>query len=169
MNNIQYWSLNSVLCLALFSGLTVWEKHHQELRKPASSDMLSLEIKEIQLPSGSKLHELRNVGLRATFNQEQSMDLLPGRTLNLSQGQAAQIDVKIPVSPTWIRNDQLAFTLEFVQRGFLESVVVRCTQISKKISHYNRNYQCFIPGDTAPLVTYRLGNDQVGVSTLAQK
>jgi len=168
MNNTKFWTLNSVLCLALFGGVSFWD-HTQKSRQPASSDAISLEIKDIQLPAGSKISEFRNVSLKAKFNQENVVDLLPGRTINLVAGQMADINVKIPVDPSWIRNDQLAFSLEFEQQGFINVVVVRCAQVSKKISSYNRNYQCFIPGDTQALVTYRLGNEQVGISALAKQ
>ncbi|MEO5667611.1 MAG: hypothetical protein ABIR96_06110 [Bdellovibrionota bacterium] len=168
MNNAQYWSLNGLLCLSVFSAMHLWESA-QKSRRPASDESISLEIKEIQLPSNSKVQEFRNVSLRATFNHEKAIDLLPGRTLQLRGGQVADLNVKIPVDPSWIRNDQLAFNLEFVEQGMIEVVVVRCAQVSKKISSYNRNYQCFIPGDTVALVTYRLGNEHVGVSALAQK
>jgi hypothetical protein len=168
MKNTHFWTLNSALCLALFSGISFWEQNQKE-RNPASSDAISLEIKDIQLPSGSKVSELRNVSLKATFNNDKAIDLLPGRTITLAAGQMAELNVKIPVDANWIRNDQLAFNLEFVQEGFIDVVLVRCSQVSKKISSYNRNYQCFIPGDTQALVTYRLGNEHVGISTLAQK
>lgn len=167
MKSIHFWTLNSVLCLSLLGSLEAWE-HSQKSRQPASLDSLSLEIKQIQLPSNSKVLELRNVSLKATFNQDNSMDLLAGRKLNLAPGQMTELNMKIPVDSSWIRNDQLSFNLEFVQEGIIDVVIVRCAQVSKKISHYNRNYQCFIPGDAVALMTYRLGNEQVGVSGLAQ-
>jgi len=167
MKSIHFWTLNSVLCLSLFGSLKAWE-HSLNSRQPASMDTLSLEIKEIQLPSHSKVLELRNVSLRVTFNQDNSIDVLGGRKLNLASGQMTELNMKIPVDASWVRNDQLAFNLEFVQEGLIDVVIVRCAQVSKKISHYNRNYQCFIPGDNVALMTYRLGNEQVGVSGLAQ-
>ncbi len=169
MNNIQYWSLNSVLCLTLFAGLHLWSSHQQE-RTPASQlEPISLEIKNVQLPLGSKVQEFRNITLRATFNRDRTIDLMPGRTLDLISGQSADLHVKLPIDSSWIKNDQLEFKLEFVKKGFIDQVVVRCAQVSKKISEYNRSYQCFIPGDEVALVTYRLGNDRVGISSLAQK
>jgi hypothetical protein len=169
MNNTQYWSLNCGLCLALFATLHTLDQQ-QQARNPASLlEPISLEIKNVQLPHGSKVDRLSDITLRATFNRRLTVDLLPGRTLDMASGQSADVNIKIPIDPSWIHNDQLEFKLEFVKKGLIDQVVVRCAQVSKKVSEYNRSYQCFIPGDELALVTYRLGNERVGISSLAQK
>jgi hypothetical protein len=162
----------TTLCLSLSFlsvGLLKYANSNSQSRNPASSSALTLEITHLKLPPQSQLSTLEDVSIRATFNRNNKVDLLGRKVLSLAAGQSLDLDLKVAIDPSWIQNDQLEFKLEIVKKGILDKVLVRCAQISRKISDYNRSYQCFIPGDEVALLTYRISGDKAAPRAIARK
>jgi hypothetical protein len=170
MNNKKFWSFSLVLSFLALTGTKFINENNS--RQPASAfSPVTLEIKKIQLPENKQLDSLKDVSLVATFNRDQKIDILNNRKLSLNAGQSLDLNIRLSIDPSWIQNDQLEFRIELVKRGFLDQVLVRCSQVSKKISDYNRSYQCFLPDvDDKALLTYSLSTDSKStIKSIAQK
>ena len=134
-----------------------WVMNSGENRNPSSLEDYELQIQSLNFDNGSRLHALNNVFLRATFGEQFAFEFGRNQPLTIERGSNRNLAFALDIDRSWIKNDELAFKVEIVQRGIIESVLVRCAQISKSVSEYNRSYQCSIPGENAPLLTYRLG------------
>jgi hypothetical protein len=170
MNNKKFWSFSLVLSFLALTGTKFINENNS--RQPASAfSPVTLEIKKIQLPENKQLDSLKDVSLVATFNRDQKIDILNNRKLSLNAGQSLDLNIRLSIDPSWIQNDQLEFRIELVKRGFLDQVLVRCSQVSKKIRDYNRSYQCFLPDvDDKALLTYSLSTDSKStIKSIAQK
>jgi UDP-3-O-acyl-N-acetylglucosamine deacetylase len=170
MNNKKFWSFSLVLSFLALTGMKFINENN--FRQPASAfSPVTLEIKNIQLPENKQLDSLKDVSLVATFNRNQKIDILNNRKLSLNAGQSLDLNIRLSIDPSWIQNEQLEFRIELVKRGFLDQVLVRCSQVSKKIRDYNRSYQCFLPDvDDKALLTYSLSTDSKStIKSIAQK
>jgi hypothetical protein len=128
-------------------------------RAPSSADDgIELSINAINLPNGSIFKGGKELYLRATINGQQKIEWSKDQAWSLAQGEKKPLDIHMKLENSWMQNDQLEFKLEVVSKGgIVENVAVRCAQIAKQISLYNRNYTCSVPGDASPLLTYRIG------------
>lgn len=127
-------------------------------RRPSNDDALELSISQLNIPQGSIFKGGHGLYLRATFNQQMTYEWGKTEGWALSPGEKRPLDIVLKVPNNWIQNDELEFKLEVMQNGGIhEAVMVRCAQVSKQLSSYNRGYQCNVPGDNAPLLSYRLG------------
>lgn len=162
MNNKNYWLLGISLNVLSFVGLYSLEQNNTG-RNPASAvPSLQLEIKSIQLPLNTSLQNIKEASLIATFDRTQKIDLLGNKKLSLNQGQNLDLGIKIKIDNSWVRNDQVEFKLELVKTGFIDKILLRCAQVSKKLSEYNRSYQCFLPDNPKDaVITYRVSNDAI--------
>jgi hypothetical protein len=140
-------------------------------RSPAAKPQpLELHLQQLSLDSTSRVEKLDKIFIRLTLNKSTTLEFGRDETWSLSSGESRRIDLKVDVKPEWIQKDQLEFKVEIVKSGFLEQTIVRCSTVSKSVSTYNRSYQCLIPGDSAPLLTYRLatkGSPVPGANHLA--
>jgi hypothetical protein len=116
-----------------------------------------LQIQSLKLDANSKIKNLNNTVLRATFSRVHKIDLAAIASLN--PGEMIDVGVQLPIAREWIDQDRLEFKLEIVRKGWFENVVARCAQISKGLSQYNRSYQCTLPGEQIAILTYRLQQD----------
>jgi len=175
MNSKKFWILSLGLNILTITGIALVSNHNSS-RQPASAfSPVTLEIKNIKLPENTQISSLHDISLVATFNQSHKLDLLGEKKLSLNMGQTLDLDLKLAIDSDWIQNDQLEFKIELVQKGFLDQVLVRCAQVSKKISDYNRSYQCFLPESddqalSEALLTYRISTDSKSApKAIAQK
>ncbi len=128
------------------------------VRSPAQAEpTYTLHIQSLKLDVNSKIKSLDGTTLRATFARVHKLDVAAISTL--SPGEMIDVDAKVPIVGSWIQGDRLEFKLEIVRKGWLETVVARCAQVSKSIASYNRSYQCTLPGEQIAILTYRLSQD----------
>jgi len=62
----------------------------------------------------------------------------------------------------------MEFRLEIVEKGVFDTVVLRCSQVAREVTQYNRGYQCAIPGETTPVLSYRLAKKGAPPMSVAQ-
>ncbi len=168
MRNLHFY----VLGLSI-STVSIFNLHLEQntKRRPAStvSQNFLLEIKTLNIDPNSALKEAVGSELRATFNRTDSVTLAQVNDAFLRRTQNGEVDIKMDVDSKWIENDQLEFKIELVKKGIIDRVIVRCAQVSKKLSDYNRSYQCFLPGEETAFISYRLSNDSKIKPSIARK
>jgi hypothetical protein len=128
-----------------------------------------ISLSNIRLDNVSQIHNKDNVFLRLTFDENNVLDIGRGQNWNLKQGSQILVDQKIAVEPRFIQNDETKFTIELMHEQNVWNVskadiaVLRCNTIAKELSAYNRSFQCFVPGEKTPILTYRLAEKGVPV------
>jgi hypothetical protein len=135
-------------------------------RRPSSLDGLELHLQSVKIDSLSRLSDsdLRNTYLRATFGKDQTMEFGKGQGWVLNRGEARDLDLRIPVKPSWLADDSLEFKIELVRQGQLaENVLVRCAHVSREVNQFNRALQCILPGETQPFLTFRLAKPEAAM------
>jgi len=149
----------SYVVMASFSftlGLD-WYLNSDFNRRPSSTEEFELQIQSLNFDKSTRLHALDKIYVRATFVGQFAYEFSKEAPVTVVRGESKILNFNLMVNPEWLKNDQLEFKLEIVEKSFFENVIVRCATISKDISQYNRSYQCRVPGEEAPLLTYRLG------------
>ncbi len=157
---------------SLFSGLllTGIYTHEKYERTPANNqNPFELSIQSMALDSLGKIKDLEGAYIRATFNESKVVEFFNNAPIAMARGERKQLDAKFEIDPNWIQNDNLEFKLEVVQASG-DHVVIRCAQVSKGLSEYNRSYQCNVPGEKTAVLTYRLARkgDPIGGSPVAK-
>jgi hypothetical protein len=142
--------------LSLTLGLD-WLLNSNLNRRPSSNEEFELQVQSLNFASSTRLHSLDKIYLRATFNGQFVYEFSKESPVSVARGENKVLGYSLPVNPEWLKNDQLEFKIEIVEKATFENVILRCATISKEISQYNRSYQCRIPGEEAPLLTYRIG------------
>lgn len=128
-----------------------------------------ISLSSIRLDDVSQIHNKDNVFLRLTFDENNVLDIGRGQNWNLKQGSKILVDQKIAVESRFIKNDETKFTIELMHEQNVWNVskadiaVLRCNTIAKELSAYNRSFQCFVPGEKTPILTYRLAEKGVPV------
>jgi hypothetical protein len=126
-----------------------------------------LTLNSIKLDAMSRISEKENVFLRLRFEENNAFEIGRGQGWNLSQGGQIPVEQVIPVESKYINNDGTQFLLELVYEQNVWGVtkadvaILRCNTLAKELSGYNRSYQCFIPGEKTPVITYRLAEKGV--------
>ena len=156
MKNFMVKNLIASLALA---GVITLITDGSKSRAPASAPKaMELQLQSIAFPAGSKIHDMDHLVIRATFARDNVVELFRAQPLNLASGETRALDSKIDIDPKWLVNNELEMKLELVHTGgLMEVVVARCAQVSKEVLDYNRGLQCTLPGDQAPVLSYRLG------------
>lgn len=128
-------------------------------RRPSSmEEPIDLTITQLNLDPTSKLRNgVQNVYLRAVINDNMTYEWGKTEGWALAPGEKKPLEISLRIQNAWIKNDEIKFKLELVQNGFFNPVLVRCAQVSKQLSSYNRSFQCNIPGENTPLLVYRVG------------
>jgi hypothetical protein len=155
----------SLLVAAAIPALVV----NQQGRAPASDTLpFELHLQSLNISPLTKLQDAKHAHLRVVFNSELTLKL-ESSELSIAANTSRLLDQKILIDPLWIKDNTLEFRIELVEHGALfDQVVARCAQISKSLDEYNRSYQCTLPGETTPFLTYRLGRQgSVPPKTLA--
>lgn len=140
-------------------ALCVVQLSTNAFRKPAGAEKnepFELQIQSLGLDQVSHLPELNHVFVRAIFNNEEIYEFAKRDPMTVARGEKRSMDFKIEIKDSWIKGDTLEFRLEVVRNTTLSPVMVRCATISKGLSTYNRSYQCMIPGENSPVLSYRL-------------
>jgi hypothetical protein len=138
-------------------------------RNLSESKEYEISLSSIRLDSVSQIHNKDNVFLRLKFDENNVLDIGRGQNWNLKQGQQILVDQKIAIEPRFIQNDETKFTVELMHEQNVWNVskadiaVLRCNTIAKELSAYNRSFQCFVPGEKTPVLTYRLAEKGVPV------
>lgn len=129
-------------------------------RAPASSpENYVLEVKSLIIEGSPELQAAIGSDLRATFNRTQQKVLSKLDQDFFNKSSAGELSLKVNIDPEWIKDDKLEFKIEVVKPGLIDQVIVRCAQVSKKISEYNRSYQCSLPEAETAFLTYRLSKE----------
>ncbi len=128
-------------------------------RTPSSvEDAYELSISTIALDGTSRIKGFNNVFLRMTFGKTNIVDLGTNEQWKVARGESKPLSIKLDLNKAWIQaDDSMEFRLEVVENNLFKNVLVRCDQTAREISSYNRSYQCNIPGEQMPVLTYRLG------------
>lgn len=163
------FTINTLLGAFTLSGLVVLFVGQQSERQPAAvSDSFEMTVQNLNLGVDSKFKSLEEVFLRATFAKDHIVELAKDSKISLKLGESARIDAKIPLKNEWVSNDALEFKIEVVKQGmFKELVVVRCATISNRLSGFDRSYNCTLPGEASPFLTYRIGKVRATSSPVA--
>ncbi len=157
--------ISSSLVVTALVGLAVQSNSN---RRPAAEDVYELHIQSVTLDSASRVTAFDRFSIRATFNDKHLVELLKDNPLSIARGEVRNIDQKIQIKPEWIKNDALSFKVELVKQGIFESILVRCGIVSKNISEYSRTYQCALPTEQKPFLTYTLGKKEQSNISLSQ-
>ena len=158
-------SLLSVLALSFVFN------YGNSQRNPAANEMpFELTLTSVAIDPIGKLEQMESAYVRATFNESTVVEFYNKNPLNLPKGQKKVLDAKLEIDPSWIHSDKLEFKLELVNKAAGDHVAIRCAQVSKGLSEYNRTYQCNVPGESSAVLTYRLARkgDPVGGSPVAK-
>lgn len=124
-------------------------------------------LNNMKLDKTGRIHNQEDVFLRLSFDETNALEIGRGQKWNLSQGKQIDIDQKITLDNRFIKNDETKFTLELVHEQSVWGVskadvtILRCNTVAKEISSFNRSYQCFVPGEKAAIITYRLAEKGV--------
>ena len=138
-------------------------------RNLSESKEYEISLSNIRLDNVSQIHNKDNVFIRLTFDENNILDIGRGQHWNLKQGEQILVDQKIAVEPRFIRNDETKFTIELMHEQNVWNVskadiaLLRCNTIAKELGAYNRSFQCFVPGEKTPVLTYRLAEKGVPV------
>ncbi len=150
MPKASLFSLGLAAMVVFFAG-------QQSSRTPASNVQgFELHIQSLKIEVGSKLRHVSNASLRLTFDKNTVLDLGKNEKLNLTSGDARKIDAHVDIKPSWIKDDSIEFKVELIENGLIETVLLRCSTVAKSLSVYNRGYNCAVPGETAPILSYRV-------------
>jgi hypothetical protein len=125
-------------------------------RAPSSQKGYELTIQSLAVDPLSRLGNLENVYLRVTLGKANVVEFGKNEGWKIAKGEMKPLEIHYDLSPSLLGDDTLEFHLELVKPGFVESVLVRCSQTAREISAYNRGYTCTVPGETAPLFSYRV-------------
>jgi hypothetical protein len=150
-----------VATLLLASAVSFSTSHYlnrdDAARRPSAADnTYELHIQSLSLDAASRIPNQSKVFVRATFNQKYEMELGKSQSWSLHKGDLLPVDVKIDVNDAWVKNDNLEFKLELVKDEGFKNTIIRCAIIAKELSVYNRGYTCSVPGEKAPIISYRL-------------
>lgn len=149
---------NIVVTISLVMGISIGLTYDGESgRMPSGfNPNYLLKIKKLQFNQDSEtLKELENNYIRVSF-KERKFEFHKETPFTLERGESLDINQSLLIDRRWVEEDKLDFTIEVVKKGIIDFAVVRCAQISKKLSVYNRNYECSIPGEDKPFLTYRV-------------
>jgi len=154
VNNKTFFSTS--LGFALLGILSLTVSSLQIQRRPASLDEhLTLKVETLKIQPQLKISKDDTLVLRLIVNRTHEFDLTPQMRVN--SGDEIALKSKVVVKPTWLNEGNLEFRLELVKIGFLNQVVIRCAQVSKKVNDFNRTFQCAIPGvEDVPVLYYSL-------------
>lgn len=168
MRNKSFWTLTLSLSFLTLSILTV-NKGADDLRRPASQEAVRfvLEVKSVDLTSSKQLRNVVGSELRATFNRSHDVSLKKFDQEFLNSKEADKLNIKMGIDPKWVQDDKLEFKIELVKTGLIDQIMVRCAQVSKRLSEYNRSYQCFLPGEDIAFITYRLSKERMSRTSIA--
>lgn len=138
-------------------------------RNLSESKEYEISLSNVRLDTVSQIHNKDNVFLRLTFDENNVLDIGRGQHWNLKQGEQILVDQKIAVEQRFIKNDETKFTIELMHEQNVWNVskadiaLLRCNTIAKELGAYNRSFQCFVPGEKTPVLTYRLAEKGVPV------
>ncbi len=140
-------------------------------RSIASVDQLELHLQNAKLSTASRIKadDVKSLFVRLTFSNQHVVELAKDTPIGILKGEESLIDLKIPVKPAWIRGDELDFKIEFVSKGVLENVIIRCSHVSKEVTKFNRTLQCVLPGESQPFLNFRLAKQGEPVPAVARK
>ena len=163
----KHFTILSMVLGVAVADVTSWYFNSQADRHPSALEKpFIMQIKNLSLHTSSRIKVLENFYLKATFDGKNFAEFGRDQNWVLQQGETMDLNLKLVVDQNWMHSDQLQFKLELLRKpdgihGLfgVEDIIVRCAQISKEISQYNRSYQCTLPGESAPFLTYRLGKD----------
>jgi len=162
LNNIFTWTL---LSTTFFTGLTfigLQQENTSSQRSIASStqdgEEFVLEMKNLHLNEETEqLDKLENSYLRITLGDEQIIEHFKDNPFKLFKGETKDLNLLVNVNPNSITNDELKLKIEIMNKGqFFDTATVRCSFSSKKLSLYNRGYECYLPNETKALLSYRV-------------
>ena len=170
MNNLlKNYTVASLGASLVIAALIMQWAQSKIFRSPASAQDKTLQIQTLSLDQVGSLKELSNFYVRVTFKNQKTLEFGKGEHWNLKSGESRRMDISIPLA-AHITNDELEFKLEIVNTNLFETVVARCSTVSKNISGYNRSYQCHLPNAATPILSYRIGpSDVLAKSAVAAK
>jgi hypothetical protein len=125
-------------------------------RNPAANEGFALEVQNLALDSISRVNGFNAVFLRATFNDKYSVDFGKSEPITIARGERKSLAFNTDIKDRWVKDDSMDFKLEIVETASFNKIIVRCAQVAKEMSSYNRSYQCTIPGESTAVLTYRL-------------
>ncbi len=165
MNNVKFIISGLSLSLAM---ATLLGSNFRSTRAPASlEEKLTLEVQSLRLTQDLKLKSSDSVFLRARINRDATFELTP--RLRLKVGEELSLKSQIVIDSKWIQGGNLEFKIELVKEGLFKNVLVRCAQVAKRVEHYNRSYQCTLPGaDDTPFLVYSLKKKPLPAAPLAR-
>jgi len=160
MNDLKSnFTLSSLMFALALGGLidVVSTRAFHAFRAPSSTDGVSLSITNLAVDPMSRLHDTSKIFIRATINKTVVKEFGRGEDWTVKPGEKLPLNINVPVQAGWVQNDELEFKMELVREGFFEQTLVRCAQVAKQLSNYNRAFQCRIPGESTVLFSYRVG------------
>lgn len=166
------FATKALLGAVIFSGavkISLQMVGHGSRHPSSVEDSYELTVQSIALDANSRLAGLENVFIRASFAQNQKLDFGKGEHWKIARGETKALALRLDIQRPWILgDDSMEFRMEIVQDGVFETVLVRCAQISREVSQYNRSYQCSIPGENTPVLAYRLAKKGAPPLSVAQ-
>lgn len=162
-----FQSITLTVALAVVASIyTIWPS--DSLRDPSSGEKTyELHIQKIKIPKASRISPREELFLRVTFDNVQGFDVGKGSLWNIPADGTQDVDQKIEIDSAWLKNDELQFKVELFENfkvvadSKVELPVLRCATVSKEVSTFNRSYQCFVPGESVAVLTYRLSEKGV--------
>ena len=154
---ISTFSRNVLIASFVLSGVITNTLERSAVRAPANqADEFELTLHSISTTPASKVEHLKDAYIRVVFNDKEKVEFLKDQKFSIGPGEVKNMDLKIDLKPMWLSQDNLEFKVEIVESGFIENVRLRCSTISRGVSVYNRGYQCNVPGEINPVISYRI-------------
>ncbi|MBS1983836.1 MAG: hypothetical protein JST16_06665 [Bdellovibrionales bacterium] len=169
MKNFTFKAL--LAALAVSSLVKVGVPFTQGNRAPSSVDeSYELTISSLALDVNSRVPAMENVFLRTTFAKNRTVEFGRNERWKVARGESRPLAIKLDIERNWIQaDDTMEFRVEVVESGAFDTVMLRCTQVAREVSQVNRSYQCSIPGENTPVLSYRLAKKGAAPVSVAQK
>lgn len=119
-------------------------------------------IKNIYLGSQSRIRDKKNVYLRVTFDERNVFDIGRNQNWSLKRGEQILVNQKLRLDPHFVKGQKTQFTLELMSKQNvwgLDEVnvsILICRTNTEKLELGNRSFECSVPGEATPVVSYGL-------------
>jgi hypothetical protein len=119
-------------------------------------------VNNIYLGSRSRIRDKSHVFLRLTLDKDNVFDIGRRENWSLKRGQQIKINQKISIEPQFVFQDKLHFSIELMSEQDIwnfsktEVSLLRCRTSSQGLSLGSRSFECSVPGEAGPVISYGL-------------
>jgi hypothetical protein len=119
-------------------------------------------INNIYLGSQSRIRDKENVFLRVTLDENNVFDIGRNQHWSIKRGKQILVNQKLKLDPQFVKAGKADFSLELMSDqsiwGLGEAAVsiLHCRTKTENLDQGNRFFECAVPGELTPVVSYGL-------------